>query len=130
MIYAISLRGLGKHSKTGAAFLTAATSGGAVFPVVMSPVTAHRGLRYSFCVVVAISAFGSLFPLYLTLVPQAKKQVDPVHRSNSTVLPTNESCSPRYRRRASRALSIALNRKKTPIPTAQHVENDKEAWPD
>lgn len=79
LIYAITLRGLGSHTKTGAVFLTVATSGGAIFPVVQDPVAASYGQRYSFCVVLAASAAGTIFPAYLETVDKSKKQVDPVH---------------------------------------------------
>ncbi|KAI9697091.1 MAG: hypothetical protein M1836_005053 [Candelina mexicana] len=76
-IYAISLRGQGRHTKTASAYMTAAVSGGAVWPPIMSPVGSVRGIRYSFCVVVALFAFGTIFPVYLSAVPVARKQVDP-----------------------------------------------------
>ncbi len=76
-IYAISLRGQGRHTKTASAYMTAAVCGGAVLPPIMSPVASARGLRYSFCVVVALFAFGTVFPVYLSVVPIARKQVDP-----------------------------------------------------
>ncbi|SLM35439.1 Major facilitator superfamily domain, general substrate transporter [Lasallia pustulata] len=80
LIYAIAIRGLGKHTKMGSALLTAATSGGIIGPVIMSPVSNSRGLQYAFCVVVAIFAFGLVFPPYLLVVPAARAQVDPIHR--------------------------------------------------
>ena len=99
LIYAISLRGLGANTKSGAVYLTAAISGGAIFPVIMYPVTSAYGLRYSFCVVVAASAFGLLFPVYLISVPKARRQVDPVKRRRqaSPVLPMEEPRAPRMK---------------------------------
>ncbi|MCJ1244389.1 hypothetical protein MMC30_001587 [Trapelia coarctata] len=90
LIYAISLRGLGSSTKSGAVYLTAAISGGAILPVIMYPVANAYGLRYSFCVIVAASAFGIVFPVYLIAVPKARRQVDPVHRHKRErpVLPT------------------------------------------
>ena len=76
--FAMCMRGLGAYTKTGSILLTAATSGGAVVPAIMSPVTDHRGIQYSFCVVVAFFAFGSLLPIYTEIIPGAKAQVDPV----------------------------------------------------
>ena len=64
----------------GAVVLTAATSGGAVIPVIMSPVNDSRGIRYGFCVVVAVFAFGLLLPLYATVITSARHQVDPGHK--------------------------------------------------
>ena len=77
LIFALSLRGLGSFTKWGAVLLTAATSGGALVPAVMSPVVLSRGVQYGFIVVVATFAFGIVMPVYLALVPAAKKQVDP-----------------------------------------------------
>ena len=93
LIFAISLRGLGSLTKSGSVYLTAAISGGAILPVIMYPVANAYGLRYSFCVVAAASAFGAVFPVYLILVPKARKQVDPVHmgrKQRSAILPTED----------------------------------------
>lgn len=80
LIYAIALRGLGAGTKSGAIYLTAAISGGAVFPVLSAVATAARGVQYSYAVIVATSAAGAVFPLYLCYVGPAKAQVDPIHR--------------------------------------------------
>lgn len=77
------IRGLGASTKTGSVLLTAATSGGAVVPAIMSPVTESRGVQYGLSVVVAFFAFGALLPIYTEIVPAAKAQVDPV-RGNDT----------------------------------------------
>ena len=86
LIFAISIRGLGHHTKLGSVFLTAATSGGAVIPAIMSPVTDAHGVRYAFCVVVAVFAFGAAMPIYLAVCPPAKRQVDPIHVRTGSVL--------------------------------------------
>jgi fucose permease len=80
LIFAISLRHLGRETKTGAAYLTAAASGGAAFPWVMYAVQyigPGKTIQYSFYVVVALLATGTLFPIYLEVVPGARAQVDP-----------------------------------------------------
>jgi fucose permease len=87
IIFAISLRKMGRATKTAAAFLTAAASGGAVFPWVMFAVQARSmGWQYSFCVPIAIFAAGSLFPIYLSVVPAARAQVDPVGKGERRLL--------------------------------------------
>lgn len=48
-IFAIAMRGLGAHTKTGAALMAAAISGGAVFPPIQWGVSNGHGLRYSYC---------------------------------------------------------------------------------
>lgn len=123
----MSLRGLGAYTKSGSVFLTAAISGGAVIPGIMSPVTSSRGVRYSFCVVVAVFAFGALLPLYIMLIPAAKQQVDPVH------IPRDDPSSretPKSSSRLSQALGAVVRRKKrsSDQPTAEHVENKQETW--
>ncbi|EHY55821.1 hypothetical protein ABEF92_000416 [Exophiala dermatitidis] len=82
-IYAIAMRGLGVHTKTGSALMAAAISGGAVFPPIQWGVSNARGLRYSYCVPLAVAAFGMLFPIYLNLVAEARVQVDPVYGNHT-----------------------------------------------
>jgi hypothetical protein len=61
--------------------MTAAISGGALFSPIQTVVAKapHRSLQYSFCVPLAAFAFGSIFAIYLNVVPAARNQVDPVH---------------------------------------------------
>jgi fucose permease len=79
LIYAIGLRGMGRRTKIAAALITASASGGGVFQFVMFGVqnVSHKTVQYSFCVIVALFAFGAIFPVYLNLVPGARHQVDP-----------------------------------------------------
>lgn len=86
LIFAISIRGMGRQTKWAAVLLTAATSGGAVVPPIMNPVNATHGLHYSFVTCVAVYAFGTIFPVYLAVVPAAKKQVDPVRMTRGAIL--------------------------------------------
>ena len=79
IVFAISMRGLGAHTKTGSAFMTAGISGGVVGPVIQWAVTNGHGLKYSYCVPLAMSTFGMIFAIYLNVVPQARHQVDPIH---------------------------------------------------
>ena len=116
LIYAISIRGLGKYTKTGSALLTAAISGGIVGPAVMSPVSKSRGLQYAFCVVVALFAFGSIFPVYLVTLPAARAQVDPIHR----LLDRRWSLD-----RVSKMFSPSTNKcVNSDLPTVGHVEGN------
>lgn len=128
LIFAMSLHGLGVHTKTAAVLLTAATSGGAVFPGVMSPVTNAYGVRYAFCVVVAVFSFGAIMPIYLSLSQAAKNQVDPVRtKRNSILLGEKRPCIPN---RAARVFGAVVRRgKKTSslstegeLATIEHVE--------
>ena len=78
MIYAQPLRGMGQHTKDAAVLLTAATSGGAIFPAIMFSVKKAVNLQYAFCVTVAAFAAGALYPIYLNLYPSARQISDPV----------------------------------------------------
>ena len=125
LIYAICLRGLGVQTKTGSLWLTVATSGGAVIPAIMSPVTESRGVQYSFVVVVAVFAFGSIFPAYLAFTPAAKAQVDP-HRRNKVADSMDGGLpSPGH---VTRAFSAVMRRKtaSSDIAHLEHREIDTE----
>lgn len=89
LIYAMSLRGLGRHTKDGSALLTASIAGGAIMPPIMNAVAHSQAQRtaYSYSVVVATFAFGALLPVYVNLWPAARKQVDPIKRDQ--LLPNN-----------------------------------------
>lgn len=76
--FAICLRGMVEHTKTGASIIATASSGGALFPFIQNILATSHTPRYAFCVNVALFTFGAIFPLYLNLVPAARKQVDPV----------------------------------------------------
>ncbi|KAI9797392.1 MAG: hypothetical protein M1825_006007 [Sarcosagium campestre] len=102
-IFAISLRGMGAHTKTASVFLTAACSGGAVFPAITKAVANVHGIQYAMSVVVAVYTVGALYPIYLNVVPAAKKQVDPMGDENSPLSPGS---------RASRALSVVTGQRK------------------
>ncbi|KAJ9621837.1 hypothetical protein H2204_011753 [Knufia peltigerae] len=82
-IFATSMRGLGGHTKTGSAFMTAAISGGAVFPPIMWAVFNVRGTKYAYSVPLAAAVSGMIFPIYLNLVRAARVQVDPEYKSKS-----------------------------------------------
>ena len=117
LIFAISLRGLGMHTKTGSVILTAATSGGAVIPGIMSPVTNSHGLRYAISVVVGVFAFGALMPIYLAVSPAAKAQVDPVRTKRSHALDQEGRHVSSSGNRASKVFSVVTRKKKTPSET-------------
>lgn len=84
LIFAIGLRGLGRRTKQGASYLTAAASGGAIFPFVMLAVQriSHKSVQYSYCVIVALFSFGLIYPIYLNFVPKARKLVDPTKQED------------------------------------------------
>lgn len=104
------LRGLGARTKDGAIMITASVSGGAVVPAIMKGVTDHRGpqsVQYSFCVVVAFFCFGSILPIYTTLFPVAKQQVDPIGGDSESAEPPVTS------NRRDRIFRVLTRRKET-----------------
>lgn len=128
MVYAMGLRGLGKRTKMGAAALAASTSGGGIFPFVMFAVQKldHHSVQYSYCVIIALFAFGASFPVYLNLVPKARKLVDPTY-----YLPVGPPM-----KRLSRNLSVKIGRFRgvgngegSPgLPTFEHREGRAGSW--
>jgi FHS family L-fucose permease-like MFS transporter len=63
LIFALSIRGLGRHSKRGASFIVAAVSGGALFPPVLGTVADHIGTQKAFF----IPLIGFVIALYLNV---------------------------------------------------------------
>ncbi|KAF2720739.1 MFS general substrate transporter [Polychaeton citri CBS 116435] len=109
LIFAQALRGMGRHTKTAAVFITAAVSGGAVFsPIAYAVYSSGKGVRFSLVVAAVCYAAGTLFPIYLNLVPKAMKQCDPVKDATAP----GESRPSSTNSRASRALSFLATRKK------------------
>ncbi|KAJ5820021.1 hypothetical protein N7474_005612 [Penicillium riverlandense] len=76
IIFAICLRGMGRHTKTAAAFLTTAVSGGAIFPFVRNSMSKAHGYRYGYYLDVALFSAGSLFAVYLNIVTGARVQTN------------------------------------------------------
>ena len=128
LIYAICLRGLGAQTKTGSVWLTVATSGGAVIPAIVSPITRSRGVHYSFVVVVAVFSFGAILPAYLAISPAAKAQVDPHHRKKAVDSRDGKLPTPR---RISQAFGVMARRKRvsSELPRSEHGDNDREKEP-
>jgi fucose permease len=115
-IFAITLRGLGRHTKSGSACLVAAVSGGAIFPAIMSPVIKSKGIQYAMCVVVAVFTFGTLFPIYLCSVPAARAQVNPVMSSAT-----------KHSKRKRNITFEKWGKRKSDLPAAVHVERAEKA---
>ena len=135
IIFAMSMRGMGAHTKTASAFMTAAISGGAIFPVIQTVVWNHTNLRYSYCVATAVFAFGIIFPIYLNLVPAAKVQVDPIHekrikRRNERKALSRQSTAedPGASQRTFGLAGILARRSRNKMeqPSSQHVERRSE----
>jgi FHS family L-fucose permease-like MFS transporter len=69
LIFTLSLRGLGRHSKRGASFIVAAVSGGALFPPVLGAVADALGgdTQKAFFIPLIGFVIAWTFPLYLNL---------------------------------------------------------------
>lgn len=67
LIFTLSLRGLGRHSKRGASFIVAAVSGGALFPPVLGSVADALGgnTQHAFFVPLIGFVIAWTFPVYL-----------------------------------------------------------------
>lgn len=78
--FAISLRGMGRHTKTAGAIMVTAIGGGTFYPFLqqLAQVRNNNSVAVSYSVLAVGYATASIFPLYLVLVPAAKRQVDPV----------------------------------------------------
>ncbi|KAF3491986.1 uncharacterized protein GIQ15_01503 [Arthroderma uncinatum] len=84
LTFAIALRGMGHHTKSAAAWLTFAVSGGAVFACVQRAVAINRGVQFSFVVPAILFGICLVFPIYLNVFPAAQRHTDPTlknHRS-------------------------------------------------
>jgi fucose permease len=86
LIYATSLRGLGKHTKDGSALLASAISGGAAWPPIMYAVASSHSAsppeyQHAYLVVVTALAIGMLLPLWQNFNPAARKIADPVRKN-------------------------------------------------
>lgn len=128
IIFAMCLRGLGCKTRMGAVVLTMATSGGAVIPVIMDPVNGSRGIRYGFSVAVAVFAFGLLLPLYTTVVPAARVQVDPVYQQSGGGHSYGRPLTPKKFGRALAGM-VSQRRGSSDSPTHEHMEKRSEEAP-
>lgn len=111
LIFAQSIRGMGKYTKDGSVILIAAVSGGSVFPGLSYVASQAQNAQYAMSVAVAGFAGATLLPFFLNWSPLARALCDPLkdpseigdesppESSNSSV--------------ASRALSFFSIRKKS-----------------
>ncbi|KAH8790324.1 putative L-fucose-proton symporter [Hyaloscypha sp. PMI_1271] len=69
LIFTLSLRGLGRHSKRGASFIVAAVSGGALFPPVLGSVADALGgnTQHAFFIPLIGFVIALTFPIYLNI---------------------------------------------------------------
>ena len=66
-IFALSLRGLGRHTKRGASFLVSSVCGGAVVPAILGNVADRVGTRHAMVVPLSFFVVAWSFPIYLNM---------------------------------------------------------------
>jgi fucose permease len=105
LIFAQSLRGMGRHTKLASVVITSAISGGAAF----SPISSHivqQAQGPQFAMIVAAVAFGAgaIMPIGISMLGKVRRVVDPMSWSEaaSDGRPSSTSSV------ASRALSIVM----------------------
>jgi fucose permease len=77
LIFALGLRGQGKRTKRAGAWLTMGASGPAFWPFVLHGIVKGGGsLQTAFVVVVVLLVFTFIYPVFLTVVKDAKMLVD------------------------------------------------------
>lgn len=133
LIYAQSLRGLGKHTKDAAVLLTAAISGGAVFPPITYATLRAHNVQYAYCVVVAVFAAGTLFPIWLNTYPEARRLADPVRdeetrRESRAEQERQESMGMSEKNRRWSRLKKRWSKEKDQLPSIEHRE--RRSWPE
>ncbi|CBX95912.1 hypothetical protein IAQ61_004735 [Plenodomus lingam] len=67
IIFALTLRGLGRHTKRGASFLVSSVCGGAVGPVILGNVADSIGTRKAMCIPLIFFFIAWSYPIYLNL---------------------------------------------------------------
>jgi fucose permease len=78
LIFATGLRRMGRRTKMAAVVLTSAMCGAGFLPWISFLIIHHdkRTGQYAYCISIAFLGLGMLYPLYLSLVPKAREQVD------------------------------------------------------
>lgn len=77
LIFALGLRGQGKRTKRAGAWLTMGGSGAAFWPFVMYGIVRTGGsLQTAFVVVVVVLVFTFIYPVFLTVMKDARRLVD------------------------------------------------------
>ncbi|KAL1296885.1 hypothetical protein AAFC00_004500 [Neodothiora populina] len=114
LIFAQTLRGMGRHTKDASAVITAAISGGAILPAIAYAVSRSRGVQYTIVVAVVGFAGGALYPILLNLGPRTRALVDPLKDPSKIAGQEEEPRSDNDSRNsiASRAMSLFSLRKK------------------
>jgi fucose permease len=78
LIFSISLRGMGRRTKTAAGVLTSAQAGASVVVWLMYAISTgeRRAIRYTYCLLIGLLAVASLYPIYLSASSKVRQQID------------------------------------------------------
>lgn len=78
LIFSISLRRMGRQTKLAAAVLTSAQGGASLIPWMMYAIIRVDGKspKFAYCLILSLLALGTMFPIYLSVVPSVRKQID------------------------------------------------------
>ncbi|KAJ5060061.1 major facilitator superfamily domain-containing protein [Bipolaris maydis] len=134
-IFAQGIRGMGKHTKDASALLVSAISGGAIFPPIMFAILKTENSKLAFCVIVATYSAGALYPLYLNIVPAARRLSDPVRDEKTR----RESEAEEKQRRGSSHVEklrrwskgkkkSSISKENQELPSIEHRE--RRSWPE
>lgn len=109
LLFSQALRGQGRHTKLASVIVTSMIGGGAAFsPISNILATTAIGGQYPLVVAVAVFAAGTLTPIALMSVPQARTLVDPIRDCTAATEDRPSSTSTM----TSRALTFLTARKK------------------
>jgi len=114
LIFSLGLRGQGKQTKRAAAWITMGGSGPACWPFVSYAII-HAGgsIQTSFIVVVVLMGVAMVYPVFLTVVKDAKTMVDPNPEGPVPVLAPVSSGGrggmPELERRGSEGLEVTMD---------------------
>jgi fucose permease len=136
LVFAMGLRGQGAQTKRAAAWLTVGGSGPAFWPYVMYAIINGGGnVQMAFVLVVVFYLVTLTYPLYLTIVKDARQIVEPgaepqqrvadAERSPSGAATTDEVVAKRRSGHGGKGLMGRLGRRKGSAsagPAARHVE--------
>lgn len=78
LIFSLSIRGMGRHTKWASAWLVSSAAGGSVFVFIIFGVQKVHTVQYSFVIIFFLFLLGLLYPMYLNFGGEGvRHQVDP-----------------------------------------------------
>jgi fucose permease len=106
LIFATALRRMGRRTKMASVILTSAASGNGFLPWLSFIILNHdkRTGQYAYWLLISFLGLGTLYPIYLSVFPKAREQVDRgekpqtrnTPRSGSSQRSPGDAGSPRY----------------------------------